>query len=159
MEIHVGLHSGFERLGIAQPVLGGLEWSELFGGCAPGGQTGGVGFDHEPQFKELFEPGRFLGHLEMERGGEGFMELMDDPGAVALADLDEALELEALDGFAQHIAADAELSGQFAFGEECAAGGGLFLEERGCEPVTDLLDEGRRLLDGGNGSGWHGVGW
>jgi hypothetical protein len=76
-----------------------------------------------------------------------------------LADLDEALELEALDGFAQHIAADAELSGQFAFGEESASGGGLFLEERGCEPIADLLDEGRGLLDGGNGSGRHGVGW
>lgn len=123
-----------------------------------GGQTGGVGLNHEPQFKELIKAGGLLGHREVECGGEGFVELMDDPCVVALADLDKALELEAFDGLAEHVAADAELSGQVAFGQEGAAGGGIFLEERSGELIADLLDEGRGLLDGDNGSGAHGGG-
>jgi hypothetical protein len=121
----------------------------LGGGGTLGGQARAFGFEEEADFEELEEAIGLSWNEEGEGCGEGFLEFVDDFGASALADFEEALQFESFDGLTEDAATDAQLGCENAFGGEFLRGrrgGGV---EAGSELGADLLDEGGGFGDGG----------
>lgn len=148
MKAHVSGDRDFEVGGSGKLFDDVVKRRELSLAGTGGGEAGVFRLDHETNFGQLAKALGLVWQGEFERSIQRFVQSIHGARALALANLQQALLLQALGGFANDAAAHAQLGGEVALrGQPVAVALRVVSDELG-ESLTDFLHERWRSGDG-----------